>query len=144
MENFTLKSPYSHLVLLFLCFTTFKLSMSAIHFNPLKMLSQKFMRVFPISLLMMPVNLIQYRGKVGMFNNRRFANSSLNYSYFSKKYNDDTFTLTFGLIVLGFQHLFNVLSNSKFISRFLPDLVGICNFSRKILYFLKIPLFLVL
>ena len=37
MENFTLKSPYSHLVLLFLCFTTFKLSMSAMHLNPLKM-----------------------------------------------------------------------------------------------------------
>ena len=37
MENFTLKSPYSHLVLLHLCFITFKLSMSAIHLNPLKM-----------------------------------------------------------------------------------------------------------
>ena len=30
------------------------------------------MRVFPISSLMMPVNLIQYRGTVDMFNNRRF------------------------------------------------------------------------
>ena len=38
-----------------------------------------------------------------------------------------------GLIYLTFCHLINVLSNWKFISRFLPDLVGICNFSRKIL-----------
>ena len=83
MENFTLKSPYSHLVLLFLCFTTFKLSMSAMHLNPLKMALTEIHNVFPISLLMMPVKLIQYRGKVGMFSNRRFANSSLNYSYFS-------------------------------------------------------------
>ena len=61
------------------------------------------MRVFPIFSLMMPVNLIQYRGRVGMFNNRRFASSSLNYSYFSKKYhNYDTFTLAVGLIILTF------------------------------------------
>ena len=33
MDNFTLKSPYFHLVLLFLCFT---LSMSAMQLNPLK------------------------------------------------------------------------------------------------------------
>ena len=93
------------------------------------------MRVFPIFSLMMPVNLIQYRGTVGMFNNRRFASSSLNYSYFSKKYhNYDTFTLAVGLIILTFCHLINVLSNWKFISRFLPDFAGICNFSREILY----------
>ena len=93
------------------------------------------MRIFPIFSLMMPVNLIQYRGTVGMFNNRRFASSNLNYSYFSKKYhNYDTFTLQVGLIILMFCHLINVLSNWKFISRFLPDLVGICNFSRKILH----------
>ena len=92
------------------------------------------MRVLPTSSLMMPVNLIQYRG-TGTFNNRRFASSSLNYSYFSKKYhNYDTFTLAIGLITLTFWHLVNVLFNWKFISRFLPDLVGICNFSRKILY----------
>ena len=36
MENFTLKSPYLHL-LLFLCFNLFKTSMSAIHLNSLKM-----------------------------------------------------------------------------------------------------------
>ena len=36
MENFTLKSPYLHLVL-FLCFNLFKTSMSAIHLNSLKM-----------------------------------------------------------------------------------------------------------
>ena len=93
------------------------------------------MRVFPISSLMMPVNLIQYRGTVGMFNNRRFSSSNLNYSYFSKKYhNDDTFTLATGLIILALWHLIYILSNWKFRSRFLPDLVGICNFSRKILY----------
>ena len=33
MENFTLKSPYFHLVVLSLCFVLFKISMS----NPLKM-----------------------------------------------------------------------------------------------------------
>ena len=93
------------------------------------------MRVFHISSLMMPVNLIQYRGTVGMFNNRRFSSNSLNYSYFSKKYhNDDTFTLAIGIIILALWHLIYVLSNWKFRSRFLPDLVGICNFSRKILY----------
>ena len=37
MENFTLKSPYLYLVVLFLCFILFKISMSAIHSNPLKM-----------------------------------------------------------------------------------------------------------
>ena len=37
MGNFTLKSPYFHLVLLFLCFILFKISMSAIHSNPLKL-----------------------------------------------------------------------------------------------------------
>ena len=93
------------------------------------------MRVFHISSLMMPVNLIQYRGTVGMFNNRRFSSNSLNYSYFSKKYhNDDTFTLAIGLIILALWHLIYGLFNWKFRSRFLPDLVGICNFSRKILY----------
>ena len=91
------------------------------------------MRVFPISSLMMPVNLIQYRGTVGMFNNRRFSSSSLNYSYFSKKYlNDETFTLAIGLIILALWHLIYVLSNWKFRPRFLPDLVGIFNNSRKI------------
>ena len=93
------------------------------------------MKVFPISSLMMAVNLIQYRGIVGMFNNRWFSSSSLSYSYFSKKYhNDDTFTLAIGLINLAFWYLIYVLPNWKFISRFLPDLVGSCNFSRKILY----------
>ena len=93
------------------------------------------MRVFPISSLMMPVNLIQYRGTVGMFNNRRFSSSNLNYSYFSKKYhNDDTFTLAIGLIILALWHLIYVLSNWKFRPRFLPDLVGICNISIKALH----------
>ena len=93
------------------------------------------MRVFLVSSLMMPVNLIQYNGTVGIFNNCRFSSSSLNYSYFSKKYhNDDTFTLAIGLIILALWHLIYVLSNWKFRSRFLPDLAGICNFSRKILY----------
>ena len=100
------------------------------------------MNVFPISSLMMPVNLIQYKGTVEMFNNRRFLSSSLNYSYFSKKYyNDDTFTLAIGLIMLAFYHLIYVLSNWIFISRFLPDLVSICNFSRKILYLIMIVVY---
>ena len=55
------------------------------------------------------VNLIQYRGPVGVFNNRRFSSSSLNYSCFSKKYhNDDTLTLAVGLIIPAFWHLINV------------------------------------
>ena len=33
-----------------------------------------------ISSLVMLVNLIQYRGKVGMFNNHRIASNKLNYS----------------------------------------------------------------
>ena len=58
---------------------------------------------------MMPVNLIQHRGTVGIFNNRGFASSSLNYSYFSKKYHDyGTFSLAIGLIILTFWHLTNV------------------------------------
>ena len=93
------------------------------------------MRVFPSSSLMLPVNLIQYRGTVVMFNNRRFASSSLNYSYFSKKYHSyDTFTLAIGLVILTVWHLINVLSNWKFKSLFLSDLVGIWKFSKEILY----------
>ena len=101
------------------------------------------MRVFPISTLMIPVDLIEYRGKVGVSNNRCFASSSLNYSYFSKKYNNyDTFTLAIGLIILTFWRLINVLSDWKFVSKFLPDLVGICNFSRKILYLSMIGVYI--
>ena len=37
MENFTLKSPYFPLVVLFLCLILFKISMSATYSNPLKM-----------------------------------------------------------------------------------------------------------
>ena len=37
MENFTLKSPYFHLVLFFLYINLFKTSMSATHLNSLKM-----------------------------------------------------------------------------------------------------------
>ena len=93
------------------------------------------MRVFPISSLIVPANLIQYSGTVGIFNNRRFASSNLNYSYFRKKYhNYDTFTFAIEPIILTFSHLINVLSNRKFVSRFLLDLVRICNFLRKILY----------
>ena len=59
--------------------------------------------VSPISSLIMSVNLIQCRGTVGMFNNRRIASVNLNYSYFSKKYhNYDTSTLAIGLIILTF------------------------------------------
>ena len=70
-----------------------------------------------------------------MFNNRRFSSSSLNYSYFTKKcHNNYIFALAIGLIILAFWHLIYVPSNWKFISRVLPDLVGICNFSSKILH----------
>ena len=86
--------------------------MSVTHSNPLKMSIVKFMRVFAIYSLMMPVNLIQYRGTPEMVNNRRFASSSLNYSYFSRKYhNYDTFTLAIGLIIMTIWHLIDVLSN---------------------------------
>ena len=54
------------------------------------------MRVFPISSLMLPINLIQYRKTLGMLDNCLFPSSRLNNSYFSKKYpNVDTFTLDF-------------------------------------------------
>ena len=77
--------------------------MSATHSNSLKMPLIEIEMVFPFSSLMMSVNLIQYRGTVGMFNNRCFASNNLNYSCFSKKYhNYDTFTLAIGLIVLTF------------------------------------------
>ena len=100
------------------------------------------MRVFPIFSLVMPANLIQYRGTAWMFNNRRFGSSSLNYSYFDKKYhNYNTFTWAVGLINLTFCHLINVISNWKLISRFLPDLAGICNFSRMILYLSMIGIY---
>ena len=36
MENSNLQSPYFTLVILFLCFILFKISLSAIHSNPLK------------------------------------------------------------------------------------------------------------
>ena len=104
----------------------------------LKYPAQKLMRVFPTSSLMMPVSLSKYKGTVGMFNNLRFESGSLSYSCFNKKYhNHNTFTLAVGLFNLIFCQLINVLSNWKFISRFLPDLVGICYFSRKILYLSK-------
>ena len=77
-----------------------------------------------------------------MFNNRLISSNSLNYSHFSKKYhNYDTFKLAIELIILLFSHLFNVLSNWKFIPRFLPNLVSICNFSRKILYLSRIGVY---
>ena len=78
-----------------------------------------------------------------MFNNCRFASSSLNYSYFKKKSpNYDTFTLAVGLIIPVFCQLINVLSNWKFISQYLPDLSGIWNFSRKILYLSMIGVYI--
>ena len=108
--------------------------MSAIHSNPLKMPIIVVHEGLTYFLLMTPISLIRCRRTMGMFNNRCFASSSLNYSYFSKKYhNYDNFTLAAWLL-FWFCHLINVLSNWKFISRFLPDLVGICNFSRNILY----------
>ena len=111
--------------------------MSAIHSNLLKIPVIKIQEGlhYSISLLTLPVNMTQYRGTVEMFNNCHFASSSLTYSYLSKEYhNYDIFTLASGLIILTFWHLINVLSNWKFVSWFLPDLLSICNFSRKILY----------
>ena len=90
---------------------------------------------------MMPVNSIQYR-EVGIFNNHYFAKNSLKYSYFSKKYHSyDPFTLAIGLVIQTFWHLINVLSKWKFVSRFLPNHVIICNFSRKILYLSMIDVY---
>ena len=66
----------------------------------------------------------------------------MEYGNFSKKYhNYDTFISAVGLIILTFCHLTNVLSNWKFISRFLPDLVGVCKFLRKILYLSMIGIY---
>ena len=45
-----------------------------------------------------------------------------------------TFSLTIGLITLTFWHLINVSSIWNLVSRFLSDLFGICNFSRKVLH----------
>ena len=45
-----------------------------------------------------------------------------------------TFSLTIGLITLTFWHLINVTSIWNLVSRFLSDLFGICNFSRKVLH----------
>ena len=116
--------------------------MSAIHSNPLKMPIIVVHEGLTYFLLMTPISLIRCRRTMGMFNNRCFASSSLNYSYFSKKYhNYDTFTLAVGLVILAFCHLINT-SNWKFISRFLLDLVGICNFSRKILYLSMIGVYI--
>ena len=36
MDNFTLQTPYFHLVVLFVYFILFKISKSVIHSNPLK------------------------------------------------------------------------------------------------------------
>ena len=38
MDNFTLQSPYSHLVVLVLCFTLFKILLPALHSKVLKSL----------------------------------------------------------------------------------------------------------
>ena len=74
---------------------------------------------------------------------REPSSKSLNYSYFSKKYyNYDGFKLAIALIILTFWTLINVLSNWKFVFWFLPDLFGILNFSRKILYFNMIDVYI--
>ena len=77
-----------------------------------------------------------------MFDNRHIASDNLNCSYFSKKYhNCDTFTLLLGLIILTFWHLFNFLYNMKFVPRFLPNLVSVCNFLRMIPYLSRIDVY---
>ena len=78
-----------------------------------------------------------------MFNNRGFLSRSLNYSYLStKNHSYDTFTLAIGLIIFTFWHLINVLPNCKFVSRFLPNLLGIFNFLKKILYLSMIDVYI--
>ena len=130
MENFTLKSPYFHLLLLLLRFNLFKTPVSAIHLNSLKMPITKIHK----GLHYFFINDAITEGQWGclIINVLQVA---VYVSCFSKKYhNHDTFTLAIGLIILALWHLIYVLSNWKFRSRFLPDLVGICNFSRKITY----------
>ena len=92
-------------------------------FKSIENACQKFKRVFSISSLMMSFNLIQYRETMGMFTNCCFATNSFNYSYFSKKYhNYDTFKLPIRVIIV-IKSMFSETS-----------LVGICDFSRTILY----------
>ena len=130
MENFTLKSPYFHLLLLLLCFNLFKTSMSAIHLNLLKMPITEIHK----GLHYFFINDAITEGQWGclIINVLQVA---VYVSCFSKKYhNHDTFTLAIGLIILALWHLIYVLINWKFRSQFFLDLVGTCNFSRKILY----------
>ena len=51
MENFTLKSMYFYLVLLFSCLNLFKTSMSAIHLNSLKILITEIHEGLPYFLI---------------------------------------------------------------------------------------------
>ena len=71
MDNFTSQTPHFYLIVFF-CFILFKILMSGIHSNPLKMSVIEIQEGFPISSLMILPNLIQCRGTVGMFNTRCF------------------------------------------------------------------------
>ena len=51
--------------------------MPNIHSNPLKIPVVEIQEGLPVSSLMMPINLIQYRRPVGMFKNRHFASMTL-------------------------------------------------------------------
>ena len=70
-----------------------------------------------------------------MFNIRRFASNSLDYSYFSKKYhNYDNFFIDYWTNYSDILAFNQCLSIWNLVSRFLSDLFGICNFSRKVLH----------
>ena len=78
MDNFTLQSPYFHLVVFMFYFIQ---NINASHTFKSINNAFSFKMVFPIYSLML-VDLIQYKGTVGLFNHCRFASNSLNYSYF--------------------------------------------------------------
>ena len=102
MDNFTLQSPYSHLVVLVLRFTLFKILLPALHSKVLKSIFIEIQEDLPISSLMMLINWIKYRGTVEVFSNGLIASNNLNYLYFSNKYhNYSTFTLAIGLNMIG-------------------------------------------
>ena len=54
-----------------------------------------------LSLLQMPVNLLQYRGSVGIFNNRNlFVQSKLSHLTYSSDNNNNNNNLAIGLLIL--------------------------------------------
>ena len=78
MDNFIFQSPYFHLVELILYFTLFKISLPVIHSNSLQILVIEIQE----SSLFLLVNLIRYRGIMGIFDNCHFGSKSLSNLYF--------------------------------------------------------------